>query len=201
LLLPATVVATILTAALGWLLAEGGGYDAGLLGWHRWTGIGVAVLTIALWLMHLARQQRAYRILLGATLALTLVAGHHGGSLTHGRGFLTQHAPWKLARSSSGPTALQSFAQAQSVLEHYCVSCHGPEKAKGGLRLDSMDAMLAGGDSGPALVAGDAERSLILQRMLLPPAHEEHMPPEGKPQPMPGEVWRVKAWIAAGAPR
>src|SRR5262245_59629094 len=48
------------------------------------------------------------------------------------------------------------------LLSEHCYSCHGTgvEKLQGGLYLDSLDGLLKGGDSGPAIVAGDPEHSL-----------------------------------------
>ncbi len=46
------------------------------------------------------------------------------------------------------------------LLAENCFKCHGPDKQKGGLRLDSLAAMLAGGESGPAIVPGKPEESL-----------------------------------------
>src|SRR5262245_61376385 len=46
------------------------------------------------------------------------------------------------------------------LLAEHCFKCHGEEKHKGGLRLDSRAAILTGGDQGPALVPGDADKSL-----------------------------------------
>lgn len=76
-----------------------------------------------------------------------------------------------------------------------CQSCHG-EKAKGGLRLNSREAMLKGGDSGPALEPGRPERSLIVKAIEYD--GELRMPPKGKLSA--GEIEKVKRWIAQGAP-
>jgi uncharacterized membrane protein len=81
-----------------------------------------------------------------------------------------------------------------------CASCHGPTKRKGHLRLDSREGLLAGSESGAVLVPGDPAASLLFQRASLPLEHEDHMPPEGKPQPTPEELAALEAWIAAGAP-
>ena len=81
-----------------------------------------------------------------------------------------------------------------------CKTCHGPTKRKGGLRLDSREGLLAGGEDGPVLVPGDSAASLLFQRVSLPLEHEDHMPPEGKPQPTSEELAALEAWIAAGAP-
>ena len=48
------------------------------------------------------------------------------------------------------------------VLAGHCQSCHGTDKQKGGLRLDSRDAMLNGGDSGPVIVPGEPEKSKLI---------------------------------------
>lgn len=47
------------------------------------------------------------------------------------------------------------------ILVDHCHMCHGPDKQEGGLRLDSLDAMLTGGDSGPAIVPGNVQDSLL----------------------------------------
>ena len=54
-------------------------------------------------------------------------------------------------------------ARIRPVLVESCVRCHGPNKASGGLRVDSREALLKGGDSGPALVIDDPASSLLLK--------------------------------------
>src|SRR5579862_2164684 len=51
------------------------------------------------------------------------------------------------------------------VLAERCLACHsaGAKKQKGGLALDTREGLLKGGDSGPALVSGDVEKSLLLK--------------------------------------
>src|SRR5438105_4277435 len=48
------------------------------------------------------------------------------------------------------------------VLASECYECHGPEKQKGGLRLDYRDAARKGGDTGPAVVPNDPAKSLLI---------------------------------------
>ena len=83
------------------------------------------------------------------------------------------------------------------VLAANCVECHGPTKASAGLRLDTRDGVLKGGDSGPAVTPGDAESSLLSIAIK----HDENefvqMPPK-KALP-PQLVADLNAWIAAGA--
>ena len=77
-----------------------------------------------------------------------------------------------------------------------CQGCHGPRVAEGGLRLDHLPGTLEGGDSGPAIVPGDAAASRLIGavKRTLEPA----MPPD---EPLPAEeIALLEAWIAAGAP-
>jgi mono/diheme cytochrome c family protein len=65
------------------------------------------------------------------------------------------------------------------LLQARCVSCHGPEKQKGGLRLDSRAMLVKGGETGPAIVPGDPEKSLLIQAVRQTHA-ELKMPPKEK---------------------
>src|SRR5262245_37159138 len=67
------------------------------------------------------------------------------------------------------------------ILEKQCFKCHGAEKQKGKMRLDSRDAALKGGKAGPALVAGDASKSELIRRVNLPKSDDDFMPSEGEP--------------------
>src|SRR4051794_9662090 len=65
------------------------------------------------------------------------------------------------------------------LLESRCVGCHGAEKVKGGLRLDSREAVLKGGETGAGVVPGRPGESLILQAVTHVRADLE-MPPKEK---------------------
>jgi uncharacterized membrane protein/mono/diheme cytochrome c family protein len=99
------------------------------------------------------------------------------------------------------PPAPETYATViEPIFAAYCTSCHGSGKHKADLRLHTREGILAGGESGAALVAGDPVASLLLTRAELPLEHEDHMPPEGKPQPSADELRALRAWITAGAP-
>ncbi len=83
------------------------------------------------------------------------------------------------------------------LLDLHCVSCHGPDKVKGGLRLDSREALLKGGDTGPALVPGQPEKSLLIQAVLHA-KKELEMPPKEKLTT--NDVAVLTRWIREGAP-
>jgi hypothetical protein len=83
------------------------------------------------------------------------------------------------------------------LLESRCISCHGPDKVKGNLRMDSRAALLKGGDSGPALVPGKPSESLLLQAVLHTKKDLE-MPPKEKLTA--SDIAVLERWIAEGAP-
>ncbi len=82
------------------------------------------------------------------------------------------------------------------LLAERCVRCHGEAKQKSRLRVDSIDALLAGGERGPALAPHDAEGSRLVQVVRY--GDELQMPPRGKLAP--DEIETIERWVAAGAP-
>ena len=101
--------------------------------------------------------------------------------------------------AASAPPADEAFfeAKVRPVLAAACVRCHGPKKASGGLRLDSREALLRGGEGGPAAAADAPESSLIL-RAIRRLDDVEPMPPD-KPLAA-STVEDFKRWVAAGLP-
>jgi cytochrome c553 len=81
------------------------------------------------------------------------------------------------------------------VLTARCATCHGKQKASSNLRVDSRDAMLKGGDIGPAVVPGDPEKSLLLEAVSH--AGDIKMPPNGKLSD--AEIADFAKWIQEGA--
>ncbi|MFO0951088.1 MAG: PSD1 and planctomycete cytochrome C domain-containing protein [Isosphaeraceae bacterium] len=82
------------------------------------------------------------------------------------------------------------------VLAGTCFPCHGGKKTSGGLRVDSRDALLRGGDSGPAIVPGDPESSRLLRAVRHDDA-DLAMPPGRKLADR--EIEGLSRWIKAGA--
>ena len=82
------------------------------------------------------------------------------------------------------------------VLVQRCFECHGRDEAKGGLRVDSREALLKGGDSGPALISGNAASSLLV-RAIRRSDENLSMPPTA---PLSTEVVDdFVQWINSGA--
>ncbi|WP_162006653.1 DUF1553 domain-containing protein [Roseimaritima sediminicola] len=83
-----------------------------------------------------------------------------------------------------------------ALLEH-CQRCHGADKQQGGLRLDSREGWMRGGDSGPVIVPGKPQESLLMHALHYEDLALE-MPPKGK---LPAAILEAfESWILAGAP-
>jgi len=82
------------------------------------------------------------------------------------------------------------------VLFEKCFSCHGAKAQQGGLRLDARAAILQGGGNGPAIVAGNADASLLIKAVNYNAALK--MPPSGKLKPV--EIAALTDWVKMGAP-
>ncbi len=205
----------VVTAICGWLLSLAGGYDEKLLAWHKWLGIATALAAAVAGICFQRRRVTAYRAVLFFTVGLLMAAGHLGGSLTHGSDYLTRYAPSPFKKllglsATKPPTKILSESELRQlpifigviepIFKNKCVVCHGSQKSKASLRLDSFSAILAGSENGVILKPSNAAESPLVQRLLLPIDHDDHMPPSGKPQLTTGEIQLLQWWVAAGAP-
>ena len=97
--------------------------------------------------------------------------------------------------SAERPTEMARFeTHVRPVLATTCIKCHGPKKQEGELRLDSFAAMVKGGESGPAIVPGKPEESLLLSALRY---EDLEMPPSG--QLANQQVRQFALWIGDGA--
>ena len=88
--------------------------------------------------------------------------------------------------------------QIQPIFENACIRCHGADKAKGDLRLDTKAGFLRGGKHGPLIDSKDYEKSELLRRIKLPRDHEDIMPQETEPLSGPHKNW-LTDWVRTGA--
>jgi cytochrome c553 len=99
------------------------------------------------------------------------------------------------AAAAPAPDAEHFEKKVRPLLAAHCWQCHGPEKTRGGLRLDSAAGLARGGDSGPVVVAGKPEESRLIQAvrqtgdLKMPP--KEHLTDQ--------EIADLVAWVKAGA--
>ena len=85
------------------------------------------------------------------------------------------------------------------LFERSCFKCHGAEKQKGKLRLDSLEATLKGGSNGPGFEKGASSKSTFVASVARLMSEDENMPPEGKGKPFSKEeVGLLRAWIDQG---
>ena len=82
----------------------------------------------------------------------------------------------------------------QPLLAEMCGKCHGEKKQQGGLRLDTALGLVRGGDSGPAVVAGGAEESLLYQLV-----RSGEMPPKGNQRLTDEQIELIAQWLSQGA--
>ena len=90
------------------------------------------------------------------------------------------------------------------IFEKACFKCHGEEKQKSKLRVDSLAATLKGGENGPNVIPGkSAESHLVHAVARILPEEDEHMPPKKKDGTIAAlskeEVGLIRAWIDQGA--
>lgn len=86
----------------------------------------------------------------------------------------------------------------QPILEKSCIECHGPDKDKGGLRLDTKEAALKGGKGALAITPGDAAKSDLYVRVTLPKDHDDVMPSKGDMLTK-AQTDLIRDWINQGA--
>ena len=97
------------------------------------------------------------------------------------------------------PARVTDYTQdVKPVLAKHCVACHGTEKQKSGLRLDSAAAAMRGGDNGPAVASGKSAESLLIQA-ITGAEGVAMMPPQGKPRLSNDDISMLKSWIDQGA--
>jgi uncharacterized membrane protein len=209
-ILIAAAVTTLVSIGAGFFLFASGEYSGDLMERHFWLGAftGTAIFTtVGLFYAYL-RDNRfywAYFAALAITNGAVAYTSHLGGSITHGKDYLTEHLSvlgTELAdtKSKSENDMLLYRDVVVPVFEAKCLSCHNPQKSKGGLLMNSYASLLKAGESGiPSMTPGDPEKSEIFNRVHLPLDHKDHMPPAGKTPMTEDEVSILKFWIERGS--
>ncbi len=206
-LLNASFISAVFASLFGIFLSWDGGYESDAINFHKWAGVVATGLFYLLSYLNRRIQiteaifSPSYAGAMLLSIVAISIAGHQGGSLTHGSDYLTRYFPFaKEEVVVVDPETTPVFvSHIQPVLEDYCVQCHGPDKIKGDLRLDSFAGIMAGGAGGDAIEPGDSEMSFLIETMHFPIDDEEHMPPEGKPQPNEETIALLEWWIDQGA--
>ena len=215
-LLGVAMFGAIGAAGLGWCLARSGSYSGSLVTQHIWGGVSVACASWLCWVLRAQGGRQflgtAYAIVLVATVGLVSFTGYRGGQLSQGENHLTEHMPGSLRKlfglpavvavhssSTAGGSATFYGTRIQTIFAEHCISCHGPEKHKANLRLDSYKAVIRGSKHGPVIKAGNPQGSELFRRITLQRGDDDLMPKENKPPLSPNEVKRIELWISEGA--
>jgi hypothetical protein len=112
-------------------------------------------------------------------------------------GFELLSSPSRLLRADDAADGRIEFFEKQirPLLVEHCLECHSNEKQAGGLSMETQAQLLEGGDSGPAIIPGQPEISLLIQ--AVDHTAEPRMPPSGKISA--ARIDSLRRWIADGA--
>lgn len=183
----------------GLFLEEHGAYDEDFLFLHKWMAIALTVVSIIIFFAKNTKQTvltKLYFPLFIAVNIMLVLAGHWGGSMTHGADFLTKPIASNTSDITNVDEALVYHDVIKPILDAKCVSCHNDKKAEGNLLMTSRANLLAGGDTGnPLDSVADFGKPLLAHRVALPLEDEEYMPPKGKVQLTSNEIALLNWWL------
>lgn len=114
------------------------------------------------------------------------------------------HAAEKVDVSKLPPPAQQTGVTYEKdirpIFEKHCFKCHGEEKPKARLRLDSREGVLKGSREGKVIEVGDSARSPLVHSVARLGDEDHWMPPPDKGEPLtPEQIGLIRAWIDQGA--
>src|SRR4051794_8185223 len=107
-------------------------------------------------------------------------------------------AAWIGSGHAQAETKIDFMKDIQPILQESCLKCHGAEKQKGELRLDSKAAAFKGGKDGQVIVPGQADKSDLYKRVSLPAGSDDIMPSKGDPLTK-LQTGLIRDWINQGA--
>src|SRR5207245_1709936 len=102
-----------------------------------------------------------------------------------------------LAALLSAAEPVDYLRDVKPILAQNCYECHGAQKQRSGLRLDTAAAIHKGGDSGPGIVPGDSSASKLVKAVL--GADDTKLMPPREPRLTTFQIGLLKAWIDQGA--
>ncbi len=205
-----SVLTIIPTISLGFLLASSGNYEDELLNFHKWLGWFTALICV--WLVVFRQQKspknpngvsRFYQVFLTINVVLISLAGHYGGHLTHGEDYLTKYMPTAMktllnvdddideymvindVADSTSKEAIYFKNNIRPIVKTYCFECHGEDKQKGDMRLDTLHWNMMSGR--------DAERWHSALNVI----NLGEMPPKKKPQLKDEERRKLVNWLSS----
>ena len=204
---------SIVSAILGFLLAQNGHYIEEQLSLHRWSGVVLIGLTALGWMSHSTyfKLPPLIRKINNLFVVIVLIfVGHYGGILTHGQNYLLDYAPEWMKKNFIEKPYTKTFQEVsidsiyvyqdfvQPLFDQKCTSCHNVTQPRGGLDLTHSKGLFKGGNSGAAIVKNEVSKSLVFNRITRSQSDLKFMPPAGIPMKY-DEIQLIEWWINSGA--
>ena len=187
---------------MGLILSREDGYQGNSYLWHKYGGVSLSLLSLALLGYLRFQQSKTYHPLftVGVHIALfvLLITGHFGANLTHGEDFIYAPMASKESEALDMENAMVFEDAVLPILQAKCMGCHNSSKPKGELILSDSTSILQGGKNGILFTTGNPATSLLIQRLLLDIEDQHHMPPKGKTQLSIDEIALLKNWVQSG---
>ncbi len=199
-------VSAVSACITGYMLSLGGDYNEKTLTTHMYTGIATALVSIFAWLIsinkikyRLFQSGKTFAGAMVLILILVSVAGHFGGSLTHGEGYLMAGLDAGKSNEKKVFTSIDDAVMYMDVvapiLEAKCSNCHNKSKMKGKLNMEDFASLMKGGKHGKVIKPGNALASEMIKRVMLSPDDKKFMPADGKTPLTDEEKNIIKWWI------
>jgi mono/diheme cytochrome c family protein len=116
------------------------------------------------------------------------------------RTFILISAAWAAAFAATPNAAIapvpKRFASIAPIFKNHCIACHAGKNASGGIRLDSYEGLMKGGEHGKVIVKNKPESSKLIK--LVKGSAKPIMPPS-PPRLTSAEIKAISDWIKAGA--
>lgn len=223
-LAPGTVALSLLAALtavpaviFGFQLQEYESIEGSLVELHKWLGLASAFFAVgaAILALRVAKSPGLVlplRIQLILGSLLVLATGYYGGEMQSGEGHLIKFLFPKAQAKSDDPgtkdpllkpadpsaSAKVDFVkEIAPIIRDSCLKCHGGEKTKGKLKLNTKADTMKGGESGKCINPGKPTLSSFYT-LLIDPDPDVRMPEKAKPLPQ-AQIDLVKKWIEQGA--
>lgn len=105
--------------------------------------------------------------------------------------------------AASAKAGVSYATDIKPIFDESCTKCHGAEKPKGKLRLDSLAGALKGGEDGKVILPGDSAHSMLVHNVARAGDPDDYMPPPKNKAKIPpltaAQIGLIRAWIDQGA--
>jgi uncharacterized membrane protein len=203
----------VLASLFGWALEEYEGVEGATFNLHKWIGLGATGVAVVAALLSL-KAKSSSGALLGLRISvilgscLVLATGYFGGDLVFGENHIfkvfSKKATSKAVDPGPGPlltpTGKIDFVNdIAPIIKNDCFKCHGGEKVKGKLKLNTKALAMEGGESGKAILPGKPSFSKFYTSLLDPDEDILMPPPKEKIRPTKEQIEKIRKWIEEGA--